>query len=137
MGGIHLCEGSMNAKQYIRILQSRVIPQADDWYKVAEWIFQHDLAPCHTAKSVKKFLNDSNIQVLPWPANSPDLNPIENIFHNVKNKLKEDAITRNITHESYENFCKRVKDTLENFSTQVIATPILVPEEDERGKCNV
>ncbi len=43
-------------------------------------IFQQDLAPAHTAKSTKSWLNDHGVGVLDWPANSPDLNPIENLL---------------------------------------------------------
>ncbi len=43
------------------------------------FIFQQDLAPAHTAKSTKSWLNDHGVGVLDWPANSPDLNPIENL----------------------------------------------------------
>ncbi|KAI2650821.1 Transposable element Tcb2 transposase [Labeo rohita] len=48
-------------------------------FKDADFIFQQDLAPAHTAKSTKSWLNDHGVGVLDWPANSPDLNPIENL----------------------------------------------------------
>ena len=38
---------------------------------------QHDNATCHTAHSVRDFLQDRNVSVLPWPVKSTDLNPIE------------------------------------------------------------
>ncbi len=47
-------------------------------FKDADFIFQQDLAPAHTAKSTKTWLNDHGVGVLDWPAHSPDLNPIEN-----------------------------------------------------------
>ncbi len=57
-------------------------------FKDAEFIFQQDLAPFHTAKSTKSWLNDHGVGVLDWPANSPDLNPIENIWGIVKRKMR-------------------------------------------------
>ncbi len=38
-----------------------------------------DLAPAHTAKGTKSWFNDHGVTVLDWPANSPDLNPIDNL----------------------------------------------------------
>jgi transposase len=48
--------------------------------KPARVIFQHNNDSKHTAKSVKTWINQQPFQVLDWPAQSPDLNPIENLF---------------------------------------------------------
>ena len=42
-------------------------------------VFMQDNAPCHTAKSVMTFLSEEDVTVLEWPAQSPDMNPIENV----------------------------------------------------------
>ncbi len=57
-------------------------------FKDADFIFQQDLTPAHTAKSTKSWLNDHGVGVLDWPANSPDLNPIENLWSIVKRKMR-------------------------------------------------
>ncbi len=69
----------VTAPVYQDILEHFMLPSADQLFKDADFIFQHDLAPAHTAKSTKSWLNDHGVGVLDWPANSPDLHPIENL----------------------------------------------------------
>ena len=54
------------------------------------------------------------------PARSPDLNPIEKVFHLIGKKLREDAVSRNLTKETFSQFSKRKIHTLLAFSTDVI-----------------
>ncbi len=70
------------------VYQEMLLPSADQLFKDADFIFQQDLAPAHTAKSTKSWLNDHGVGVLDWPANSPDLNPIENLWGIVKRKMR-------------------------------------------------
>ena len=78
-----------NAAIYQGILEHFMLPSADKLYGDADLIFQQDLAPAHTAKSTKSWFNDHVITVLDWPANSPDLNPIENLWGIVKRKMRD------------------------------------------------
>ena len=59
-------------------------------------------------------------ELLKIPPLSPDLNPVENIFHIVSKKLAKDALERGITRESYEQFCERVQRTISGISQRVI-----------------
>ncbi len=76
-GVVPLCflKTNVTAPVYQNILEHFKLPSADQLFKDAEFIFQQDLAPDHTAKSTKRWLNGPDVGVLDWPANSADLNP--------------------------------------------------------------
>ena len=59
------------------------------------------------------------------PARSPHLNPIENVFHNVKKQLQDDALSKRITKETYSQFFAQVKTTLLNYSSEIIDRTII------------
>ena len=54
------------------------------------------------------------------PARSPDLNPIENLFHLVSKQLETDALDMEITRENFEQFSARVKKTMKHFPITTI-----------------
>ncbi len=70
------------------VLEHFMLPAADQLYGDADFIFQQDLAPAHSAKATSTWFKDHGIPVLNWPANSPDLNPIENLWGIVKRKMR-------------------------------------------------
>ncbi len=81
VGPLCFLKTNITASVYQDILEHFTLPSADQFFKDADLIFQQDLAPAHTAKSTKSWLNDQL-------ANSPDLNPIENLLGIVKRKIR-------------------------------------------------
>ncbi|KAL0146748.1 hypothetical protein M9458_058088 [Cirrhinus mrigala] len=89
LSGPKLCSlMKVNAAVYQDVLEHFMLPAADQLYGDADFIFQQDLAPAHSAKDTSTWFKDHGISVLNWPANSPDLNPIENLWGIVKRKMR-------------------------------------------------
>ena len=84
----------INSNTYITILKSYLYPFHHTVCKLTEKsvIFQQDNAPIHIAKITKNWFKTSKIATIDWPANSPDLNPIENIWRQLKDNIQSQKV---------------------------------------------
>ena len=67
----------MNADLDVKVLKEHTL---NFFHIHGSEVFMHDSAPCYKAKKVTRFLEQQQINVLEWPGNSPDLNPIKNCW---------------------------------------------------------
>lgn len=92
-GQLYVVQNTMRTDQYLNVLNNILIPQLNEWFPDGNCVFMQDSAPCHVAKKVKGFFSENGLEVLPWPGNSPDMNPIEGIWNDLKNKVNKEIIT--------------------------------------------
>ena len=87
-------QGNLNAQGYInQILQREAVPFLQ---RHGPAILMHDNARPHVARICRQFLKRNNVNVLPWPAVSPDMNPIEHILDYLGRKVRARGNVHNL-----------------------------------------
>ena len=86
---------------------------------VDDAIFLQDGDPRQNLNVAWDSCENLNCKIFKIPPHSPDLKPIENLFHLVREQLKKDAMEKSIV-QGYNEFCKRVAQKLDNFPVETI-----------------
>ena len=77
----------MNSERYVAVLERHILPLRCD--PTTDWFLMDDNASCHRSSVTNSFKNRSGIRTLQWPACSPDLNPIENVWSLLKRSVRK------------------------------------------------
>ncbi len=89
MSRLHVLEGTMNAERYIKVLEQHMLPPRWRLFQGGLCVFQQDNSKPHTVAITTAWLRSRRVRVLNWPACSPDISTIENIWHIIKQKIHQ------------------------------------------------
>lgn len=117
-------DGNMDGELYSEILKGELMDTYQYYnFDKATTIFQHDNDPKHKSKVANSTLSKLGLQVLPWPAQSPDMNPIEHFWNYLdselrkrmkqfpsKNSLWEEL--QDILKEKHMDYCQKLISTM-------------------------
>lgn len=128
VGPIHQIKGIMDQHVYVDILEKVMFPYAE-YDMPLKWVFQQDNDPKHTSRKAKEWFRAKGIQVMVWPAQSPDLNPIENLWADVKRAVAKQNPTNNnqlweVVKDSWRNIsrerCQNLVDSMQRRCSAVL-----------------
>ena len=125
--GVVLCvpmTQRISGQYYAEIIRDHVKDALRRSGKTSKRILQ-DGDPSQNSKLARKELFKQNIRLFSIPPRSPDLNPIENLFNQVRLKIKADSLSKQLQKESKVEFIERVRGLLTGFDKNRINNLIL------------
>lgn len=93
-GKLIFISGTLESNQMVKIYSRGLLPSAQKFFgtKDRNWQLLEDNDPKHTSKLSKTWKTQNGVQVIQWPAQSPDCNPIENVWSLIKARIRHKKI---------------------------------------------
>ena len=114
----------MNTEKYLKVTEKKLVTDLSNTFPGRSEVFLQDSVPCHKAKKVMKYMKEIILKVLDWPENSPDLNPIENLWSIIKLRLRsEDCTAKTKVIEAIIRIWFRDPEIKEKYHKLVDSTP--------------
>jgi transposase len=129
LGPLVRVNGKQTANDYINVLNNHLLPYLGQLDNQNNYVFQDDNARIHRARPTLHWISEKNIDQLRWPAQSPDLNPIENIWDELERRIrkriplpKNETELFNLLQEEWSNIDESVyKNLVESMERRVQA----------------
>ncbi len=113
LGPVLPVKGNHNASACQDIFDNAMLPTLWEQFSKGPFLFQHDCAPVHKARSIKTWLDETD-----WPTQSPDLIPIKHPWHELEWRLhtrpSRPASVPDLTNSVLDEWAKIPAETLWN-----------------------
>jgi transposase len=87
---LYVLDGNLAGQKYRdNVLAPHVVPHFDNHALADRPMFMGDNARPHRARIVQHVLQQEAVQIIPWPAMSPDMNPIEHVWDFIAQKITQ------------------------------------------------
>uniref|UniRef100_H2MNT5 Tc1-like transposase DDE domain-containing protein n=1 Tax=Oryzias latipes TaxID=8090 RepID=H2MNT5_ORYLA len=113
IGCLEIVQGKMKSQDYQGILDRNVLPSVRKLgLSPRSWVFQQDNDPKHTAKNIQEWLREKRWTIRKWPSMSPDLNPIEHLWTELKHAIwrRHPSNLRQLEQFAHEEWAKTPVD---------------------------
>lgn len=122
--GVILCQPyeKLNGAYFASLISRKFNTVFDRANKNGSRLWVQDGDPSQNSAAARRAMRECHCEntLIRLAPRSPDINPIENVFHILRNKLRQDAITQDISKETYTKFQERVIHTVQHISVETI-----------------